>query len=66
LRDKHALKGCPEDKRAWLHNQHVVYANDLFEFIEPEILISMNKEAYNIVKWVALAEPTRSPFKEKP
>ena len=59
LREMQSLNGCPEDKREWLHQQNVVYANDLFDIFEPEVLIKLNKEAYQIVKWIALAEPTR-------
>ncbi len=59
LRDKSALNSCPEDKREWMHQQNVVFANDLFDMYEPEVLIGINREAYGIVKSVALSEPSR-------
>jgi len=58
LRDSSALSICTEDERNWMHKQNVVFANDLFDLYEPEVLIGINREAYGIVKTVALAEPT--------
>jgi len=59
LRDRFALSNCETDERAWLHKQNVVFANDLFDHYEPEVLASINREAYSVVKTVALSEPTR-------
>ena len=59
LRDKSALNSCPEDKREWLHKQNVVFANNLFDFYDPDVLLGISREAYLIVKSVALSEPTR-------
>lgn len=59
LRDQLALAGCADDTRKWLHRQNVVFANDLSDIYEPEALGGINREAYVIVKSVALSEPVR-------
>lgn len=59
LREKNTLNRCTEDEREWLHKQNVVFANDLFDLYEPEVLNGINRQAYGIVKAVALSEPTR-------
>jgi len=59
LRGQSALNVCSTKEREWLHKQNIVFANDLFDLYEPEFLIGINREAYGIVKSVALSEPTR-------
>jgi hypothetical protein len=59
LRDKSALSCRQVDRLEWLHGQNVVFANDLFDFYEPDVLNAINREAYGIIKSVTLSEPTR-------